>query len=29
MTSLSGYETYGQIGDNTYFYLTEDRYEMQ
>ena len=27
--SLSGYETYGQIGDNTYFYLTEDRYEMQ
>lgn len=27
--SLSGYETYRQIGDNTYFYLTEDRYEMQ
>lgn len=23
--SLSGYETYGQIGDNTYFYLEEDR----
>lgn len=27
--NLSGYETYGQIGDNTYFYLTEDKYEMQ
>lgn len=24
--SLNGYETYGQIGDNTYFYLNEDRY---
>lgn len=23
--SLSGYETYGKIGDNTYFYLEEDR----
>lgn len=26
---LSGYETYGQIGDNTYFYLTEDKDELQ
>lgn len=24
--SLNGYETYGQIGDNTFFYLNEDRY---
>lgn len=24
--SLYGYETYGQIGDNTYFYLEEDKY---
>lgn len=27
--SLQGYETYGQIGDNTYFYLDEDREEEE
>lgn len=25
-TALNGYEKYGQIGDNTYFYLREDKY---
>lgn len=27
--SLYGYETYGQIGDNTYFYQVEDKMKLQ